>query len=669
MNFDVPAGEAWGRCVLTMYSGKPHGTMHVSAGGMGNMSDELTVLELLVTEAAPGQFESLVTEARRSGSGARVANVERAKQLGLEIRSLLERRQQREASLAALVDAARDLAVPDDLDTLLVLATRRTRLLLNADMAYVSLPDESRGDVVIRAADGHTSTLSVGLRLPRTGGMGSTVLADPSPFWSPDYLADERFPHDELIDEVVRTEGLRAVMAVPLTFGTETFGVLYAADRSVRHFKVDEISLMSALGGLVGVTIDRAVRFGKAAEETAGFRRSIAAAEAGLAGLGEVNAIHRRLIDDVLGGSDLSGLADKASALLDSAVRITAADGGILAASGGMPEERESALSATVDAHVARETVQLPDGRWAAPVFAGEEYLGTLLVRPNDVFTDRDRQLLLVVAQAAGVRLLLDSKAVVADSDTRSDLLDDLLASTPRPLRQLKRRARRLGVDLDVAHVIVVVRGDGSSRGKGVVWAASYAHRMGGLSTTKDGDSVLLLRGTDAGAAARAALSQLKSLLAPPMTVSGAGPVSDAGSVRHRFLEAVRCLDAMAVIGATGRAASASELGFLGVLLSDSPDVDGFIGTTIGPVIDYDRQRSTELCRTLEAYFETGGSPTHSAQRLHVHANTVARRLDRVGELLGPGWQSPGRALDIQLALRLSRLRHHFEGSGPGHDT
>ena len=43
--------------------------------------------------------------------------------------------------------------------------------------------------------------------------------------------------------------------------------------------------------------------------------------------------------------------------------------------------------------------------------------------------------------------------------------------------------------------------------------------------------------------------------------------------------------------------------------------------------------------------------------RLHVHVNTVTQRLDRIAKLLGPDWQSPDRALELQLALRLHRLR------------
>jgi hypothetical protein len=36
--------------------------------------------------------------------------------------------------------------------------------------------------------------------------------------------------------------------------------------------------------------------------------------------------------------------------------------------------------------------------------------------------------------------------------------------------------------------------------------------------------------------------------------------------------------------------------------------------------------------------------------------NTVAQRLERIGRLLGEDWQSPARALEIQLALRLHIL-------------
>jgi len=81
-----------------------------------------------------------------------------------------------------------------------------------------------------------------------------------------------------------------------------------------------------------------------------------------------------------------------------------------------------------------------------------------------------------------------------------------------------------------------------------------------------------------------------------------------------------------------------------------------FVQATVGPVLEYDERRGTDLAGTLEAWFAAGGSPAETARRLHVHPNTVTQRLDRVGSLLGDGWREPERALEQQVALQMWRL-------------
>ena len=76
----------------------------------------------------------------------------------------------------------------------------------------------------------------------------------------------------------------------------------------------------------------------------------------------------------------------------------------------------------------------------------------------------------------------------------------------------------------------------------------------------------------------------------------------------------------------------------------------------VGPVLDYDERRGTELVATLRAYFANGSQLARTKDVLHVHVNTVVQRLERVASLLGEDWQAPDRALEIQLALRLHRL-------------
>ncbi|SCE27400.1 PucR family transcriptional regulator, partial [Streptomyces sp. DfronAA-171] len=140
-------------------------------------------------------------------------------------------------------------------------------------------------------------------------------------------------------------------------------------------------------------------------------------------------------------------------------------------------------------------------------------------------------------------------------------------------------------------------------------------------------------------------------------TVAAAGPVAGPARLATAHAEAVRCLRALHVLGRAGEGASAAELGFLGILLGDDKDLDGFVEKTLGPLLAYDAQRATELVRTLRAYFGAGGSLVRAKETLHVHVNTVVQRLERVEALLGPDWNTPAHALELQLALTLVQLR------------
>ncbi|MET9067337.1 PucR family transcriptional regulator, partial [Streptosporangium sandarakinum] len=132
----------------------------------------------------------------------------------------------------------------------------------------------------------------------------------------------------------------------------------------------------------------------------------------------------------------------------------------------------------------------------------------------------------------------------------------------------------------------------------------------------------------------------------------------DAEPIAAAHREAQRCADALLALGRTGDGASAAELGFVGLLVGDGHDIEAFLASTLGPVLAYDARRGTALERTLTAYYAAGGSLSRTAEALHIHVNTVTQRLDRIGRLLGAGWQDPDRALEIQLALRLHRLSH-----------
>lgn len=45
-----------------------------------------------------------------------------------------------------------------------------------------------------------------------------------------------------------------------------------------------------------------------------------------------------------------------------------------------------------------------------------------------------------------------------------------------------------------------------------------------------------------------------------------------------------------------------------------------------------------------------------TARALHIHTNTLLKRIERIGDLLGHDWQQPDNALRLQLAVHLHDL-------------
>ncbi|MFF8836667.1 helix-turn-helix domain-containing protein [Streptomyces sp. NPDC015130] len=651
------------------------------ADAAGGADALLTVLELLAGQAPSAQFGTLLDEARLAGlSGEGLEQLERAVKLAREVRAGHEDDARREAGLTALTDTARDLTFSYDLDSLLRVITRRARRLLGLDMVFVTLRGP-QGSCYVHTTEGARTghdgpgrpagpRLAPGFRIAEGYGLGGAVQLHGEPVWTADYLADERFApsgsldagvhapaFDEAAEAAVRAEGLHAIMAAPLRSGDAVIGVLYGADRRVRDHTSEELGLLAALADLAALAVEKTGLLDRTRAEVSELERDSSRVRTSLTRMRHVSEAHSRIMNLVLAGGDLGNVAKAAGDALDATVLIRD-QGGRALAGGDIPGlDEEAVAKASLDAHARRRPVLADDDTWVAPVIAGSEDLGGLVIRAAGGLTGEDERLLELAAQSVAFLLLMRRSTAVAEGPVRDELLDDLIADPPHAPQQIAQRARRLGVDLRRPHVLVLARPEGGEQGRAVVWASSYAYRLSGLKTVQGGCIVLLLPGIDASAAAKAVAAELSPLLGHPVSVAAAGPATSPDGVGRMHLEAGRCLDAMSALGGTGSAASVNDLGFLGMLLSDDHDVEGFVEGAIGPVLDYDAERFTDLTRTLEAYFASGGSPTNAAEALHVHPNTVSRRLERIGELLGPEWQKPGQVLEVQLALRLQRTR------------
>ena len=605
---------------------------------------------------------------------ALAAEDEAAGRLALQVHRTLSQHRRREHQLGALFDTAGDLAASRDLDAVLQAIVRRARMLLGTDTAYLTLPDEEAGDTYMRVTDGSVSALFQQLRLELGEGLGGLVAQTARPYATPDYRTDSRFHHTRSIDAGVVDEGLVGILGVPLLLGASTaagtgkvIGVLFAADRSPRPFTPDEVALLCTLAAHAAIAIDTA----RALEDTRAALGRLAEANTVIsehsAAMQRAEQAHDRLTDLVLRGGEVPAVADAVAGLLGGTVTVHDPDGRPLSAirpgSPDFPEDDEDALAlqtAVGDSRGAARAV-LRDGRWICAVLAGPELLGSLVLHDRGPLDDSDRRLFERAGVVTALLLLLRRSVAEAENRVRGELITDLLATPQRDPAQLVDRGRRLGIDLHRPHLLLVAQAPAEARDKLAEAAGRYLFGSTGISAEQGGTAVLLLPhdGTAPGEVGRDAAAQLSRLLGAPVTVAASGPGCGPPALVAAHAEALRCLRALQVLGRTGDGACAADLGFLGILLGNGHDVDTFVGATLGPLLEYDARRRTELVHTLNAYFANGGSLTRTKDDLHLHINTVVQRLDRVQALLGADWNGPERALELHLALRLHRLSGH----------
>ena len=638
------------------------------------------LLDLLADDAPAEALGAVTSRARAAGvPAAELAEVERAAATALRIRGALRQHRRRELQLTALFDTAGDLAASRDLDDVLKAIVRRARMLLGTDTAYLTLPDEEAGDTYMRVTDGSVSVVFQRLRLELGEGLGGLVAQTASPYATPDYRTDERFRHTRNINAGVLDEGLVAILGVPLLLGSsrggtgKVIGVLFAADRAARVFSPDEVALLCSLAAHAAIAIDTARALDDtrtALAELAGANAELAEANAAVrahsAAMQRAEEAHDRLTDLVLRGGDVKDVALSVAGLLDSPLTIHDPGGRPLAAvrpdgTGFAADSMDAgwlAGTAEESRHGARAVHR--DGRWICAVLAGHELLASLVLHRPDRLDDSDRRLYERAAVVTGLLLLLRRTVAETENRIRGELISDLLGDPERDPAGLAERGRRLGIDLDRPHVLLVAEAAAREKLGGAAMRYLFGGDIHGVSAEHAGTVVLLIDcdggGTTPGDAARAAATQLGHLVQAPVTVAGTGPARGARELAAAYAEAARCLRAMRVLGREGEGACVDELGFLGVVLGNAKDVDGFVTAVLGPLLRYDERRGTQLVRTLRAYFGAGGSLIRAKDELHVHVNTVVQRLDRIQVLLGRNWNEPDRALELHLALRLHLL-------------
>ena len=521
------------------------------------------------------------------------------------------------------------------------------RLLSDASAVhacFVYLIESGGERMTLRAASEPYEEFVEQIQLERGEGLAWWAAEHREPaFIRDNLLADARVKYVPELEE----ERFQSLISVPiLARDGSAIGVISMHTEAPREFSEDEVELLTSSASLVAGAIENARLYEEA-------RRRVTELEQ-LTSLAEKVALAETR-DELL-----SAVAAGALQLL-GATRCAA-----YVPEPGSDELRAVAVAPPGDSPpplaLSKLGPELAHRRDTAtvtvPLVAGDELLGVLRAEGT-----AEVDLARAVANQTAVALkkieLIES---LTEKNAIKDFFDQLASGDLGPA--LVERARRLGCDLDAAHLVVASAPPDDGFERALVRSSPRVL----LDRREDSTRILLRVRVEGVAELVERVRGARAAAETPIAVGISSLCRGAGSFSAGFEEARHALVGASVLAPAPAVMTYDELGPHKYLLRMSldPGQRDAHRDAIARLAAYDHERSTSLVRTLEEYLRRQGNISATAQALYVHPNTLRQRLRRVEELSGLDLRGEDWLL-VAIAVKLVRLEQAL-GTG-GADT
>ncbi|MEO3388033.1 GAF domain-containing protein [Mesorhizobium sp. CAU 1741] len=621
------------------------------------------ILGLLDANEPVSSFEKLNTDVSQLVAvgelpGSMVEDLE----IALRLHDNFENKLKRERELSALYETARDLSALRNPDQVLKAIVQRARQLVGSDIAYLSAADDERNDFFVKATEGVISQDFARIRVPRDVGVCGSVARTRRPFYSSNYSVDPAFAHDSFIDQATQGEGVVSILGIPLEVEAHVIGVLFVGDRYVRSYTPQEMAVLSSLGTFAALAIENARLLEEARRALQAAKDANAALKAKADDVEDAAAAHEQLTELVARGGTLDDLTRRVGNILHGQAVVL--DERQKPITGAMPDHfsEQMLMRAVRESDRLGRSVQVhcDDGGVAlvAAAIGGTARLGSLIFKRQRSFSASEIRTFERSAIVTGIVLLSMERIAQLAHKSATDAISALVRGTTDPfasgaMRQLPGAVAitwpvtMMMVDLaDVSFIQVAGAARAALSGRDTIFAEF------------NGDLLIVTNGERPRDIAAALQERLREAVRRDLTIVISRPVEAIGEATAQYEALRRCLGLLRRLGQTGRVAFESALAMYGLVFADKQGdaIDAFIRGTLGPVIEHDMRKGTQLARTLLAYLDGGRSLQKAAEHIGIHVNTMRQRLDLVGQL-NPDCLNPLHGLETHVALRMHALK------------
>ncbi|MFC4277923.1 helix-turn-helix domain-containing protein [Achromobacter aloeverae] len=595
--------------------------------------------------------------------------------MAMALRNRLDQHEQRERGMLAVIESAQDLSARLDLPELLKAIVTRARDLLRAHLCWLTIYDAAIGEFKVVVADGAIATRTGRMTAKRDRGVAGIVMSTRMPFSTPDYLHDNRFTHDADLDDIFRDEGVGALVGVPLIWNDDVIGLLFVADRYHRTHTALNVSILCTLATHAAVAIHNAKAFADA--QAAVERADLARAELERHARDVQAAVeaHEQLTSLLARGASLGELCQSIAQLLQGSILVL--DEALQVIGGADAPDYTGTAARRYEpygAHSADLTQALRESRRAGrstiayesdgelcrgiAVIGGDGVLGAVLLFRREDMRDSFVRTFERSSSVIGTVLLSQERMEASKSRAVSELLRTLVSPRQGEPALARDRAERFGLDLARPLALMLVELDPSGAGFMARRLRASLVLPGVALDEIDGVLTLVCGAAHAEALRAAVEDHARRAVGTAYRGVVSRPAHGAAELPALYAALRRALAVVGRLGMRGRIVAQNEMAVYSILFEtqDRASLAQFLDTAIGPLVDHDRKRGTDLAATLLAYLDNRQNASVTAAQLGIHVNTMRQRLASIGALIGAVWNDAHRALEIHLALRLWTL-------------
>ena len=606
------------------------------------------------------------------------------------------------AWLDAIGEIARAVNLSLPLGELLDLIAATTVRLTGYDFCAVLLEDADREALLIQGSFGLSPEYiaEINARSPILLRPGSQGEGPSSRAWRsqrPVALLDiHEDPTCLPWEGVASDQGYSSILSVPLMAAQAPMGLLNCYTVEAHPFTPHEIILMETIANQAAVAIEATSLRTREQSRIAELVELNEALSEQRSTLQRAEDIHRELMRVLLDGADLPEIATALARTMRCTIVVEDAQGSVLAVSEGadpgrippsttlddpeVAERVETALNNRTTTAIAAPAGSKGHDSLVTPIVLEREVAGRLWAcEPVHALGPVDRRSFERGAIIIALRMLHTRIAQEVESRLSRDVLDELLNPDAPPSDGITERARQLGIDLTIPHVVVIARPDAPATDEDVIRLPDSGRTQRGLlnavqrtierkkvaalAAARGDDVVILWPECDGEAPARAFADDLQREIrayASGWTASIAlgSNCGASGEYADAYRLATGALDLVGESGRRSHVVSLDDLGVYRLLLQVKrpAELARFADNVLGALHDYDERRETSLAETLRAYLDAQCNAGDAAARLNVHVNTVAYRLRRVQELLSIDLRSPTTLVEVEFAFMVERI-------------